>query len=119
MLGKFTWRWGVVDGDRTMRDRTERLQDDDNCRGRGHMDDDDDDRDRHGRNSSRGWRETIRRSLSRNARGRDESRFGQNPGRERERSSNRDRDGGRCRGASAEPVLQLAQVESLPVVQAP
>lgn len=77
MPGKFMWRWGHVDGERAMRDRTERLQcDDNNSRGRGRRDDDDDDRDRRGRGNSRGWRETLRRSLSRNARsrGRDDDR---------------------------------------------
>jgi hypothetical protein len=28
MPGRFTWRWGVVDNERMMRDRTERVNDD-------------------------------------------------------------------------------------------
>lgn len=68
MPGKFTWRWGVVDGERLMRDRSERLLEGNNGRGGGRRDEDDDDRlGRRGRDGSRGWRDTLRRSLSRGA----------------------------------------------------
>jgi hypothetical protein len=90
--GKLDWRWGHVDGERHLRDRTERLQCAEDGRGsRGHRDDDDSDRGGRGRDSSRGWRETLQRSLSRNARsrGRDGGREGQDQGRERDRSSHR------------------------------
>lgn len=111
MPGKITWRCGVVDGEHLMRDRSERIEDVGSSRDRRHRDDEDNDRDRHGRH---GWRETIRRSLSRGAR-RDNSRQGQE--RHRDRSTNRDREDGSRRHAEAhEPVLELAVSAPAPVL---
>jgi hypothetical protein len=75
--GKFDWRWGYVDGDRGVRDRNERLEDDGARHGRGRRDDDED-RDGRGRSNSRGWRASLQRSLSRGTRnrGRDGDRAG-------------------------------------------
>jgi hypothetical protein len=67
--GRLTWRWGVVDNERTMRDRAERVNDDADRRDRGRRDDDDGrgDRDNRRCGSSRNWREKLRQSLSRPA----------------------------------------------------
>jgi hypothetical protein len=117
MPGKFSWRWGHVDGERLMRDQAERLVDDSNSRRRDRRDEDDD-RDRHGR---RGWRETIRRSLSRGARGRDDGHTSRDQGRQRDRSGNRDgdRSGGRRMASSATSVLlRRAAEQPLPATSA-
>jgi hypothetical protein len=90
-----------------MRDRTEPIQGNDDRRDRGRRDDDDDghgDRDRRGRAPSSGWRDKLRRSLSRTSRDRDGGGSRQDNGRQRDRSSNQ----GRRRAAAVEPVLQLA-----------
>jgi hypothetical protein len=65
MPGRGSWSWGYLDGERSMRDRTERIPVADDRRDRGRREDDDDDRDRRGRAASRGWREKLGRSLSR------------------------------------------------------
>uniref|UniRef100_A0ACD5UMP9 Uncharacterized protein n=1 Tax=Avena sativa TaxID=4498 RepID=A0ACD5UMP9_AVESA len=115
--GAYTWRYGIVDGERVMRDRTERITGGDRGHGGCRDDDDSSDRDRsgrQGRDASRSWRDTIRRSLSRPARNRgcDEDRR-QEQGRDRDRSGNRLRAGlvlegcipvrGRSRARSASP----------------
>jgi hypothetical protein len=67
MPGKFSWRWGVIDVERLMRDRAERIVDNNNS-GRGRRDNDDEDtQGRRGRDGSRGWGHALRRSLSRGA----------------------------------------------------
>jgi hypothetical protein len=91
MPSRGTWGWGLLDGERTMRDRSERIQGDVVVREQPRRDGDgDNDRDRRGRGGSREWRETICRSLSRG----DHSRRGSDGGyrdqrRERDRFSNR------------------------------
>ncbi|KAK1668873.1 hypothetical protein QYE76_057032 [Lolium multiflorum] len=65
MPSKGTWRWGVMDGEEFMRVRGERIND--NNRDSRRMDEDDN-HDRRGCSGGRGWRDAIRRSLSRNGR---------------------------------------------------
>lgn len=117
MPAKYTWRWGYIDGDRVLRDRTERI-DHDSRRDQGRRDDDEEDRDRDGRgrygSSSRGWRDKLRRSLSRNGRGRDDDKR-QQQGRDRDRSSGH-RDGGRRRADGEPAPLELAAVREELVV---
>ena len=106
----FDWELGVIDGERhpaaphdAPRSLTSRRSDDDDA-------DRDGDRDRRSRDRSRGWRDTIRRSLSRSARPRDdEGRRG--GGRERERSSNLE--SGRRHAAQADAALLDKDVEVL------
>jgi hypothetical protein len=52
MPSKGTWRWGVVDGEVFMRDRGERITDNNRDHRRR---DEDDDHDRRGRSGGRGW----------------------------------------------------------------
>lgn len=90
MPGKFSWRWGVIDGERLMRDRAERLLDDGGSNnGRGRRDDEDDALGRRGRDGSRGWRQALRRSLSRGA-GFGARDAGQEGQRHRDRANHRD-----------------------------
>lgn len=116
MPSKGSWSFGIVDGERAMRDRGERITDNSGDRDHRRREDDDDDRDRRGR---AGWREAIRRSLSRFGRagGWDPSRPRQEAGRERDRSGNRD-GGGRRRGAGVEePEVQAPlSVQAAPML---
>jgi hypothetical protein len=100
---KHDWAYGIVDGERKARDRSERISardgDGDRDRDREHRDKDEGDRDRRGRGQSNGWRDSIRRSLSWNAGGRERQRHGGD--RDKDRSGNRD--GGRCRADDLQP----------------
>jgi hypothetical protein len=85
-----------------MRDRVERIND---RRDRDRHDDDGDrDRDGRGHAASRGWRETLRCSLSRSGRACQDGGSRGNQDLQRERSGNHD--GGRCRAADDAPVLE-------------
>jgi hypothetical protein len=114
MPGRFIWRWKVVDNERVMRDRTERIQEGGDHWDRGRRDEDEEERerDRRGRASSRGWRDAIRHSLSRS--GHHESSRNDN-GRQRDRSGNRD--GGSRRDLGLE-VLQPAMTDAEPALLA-
>jgi hypothetical protein len=106
MPGHGEWRWGYLDGERVMCDRAERIDD---RRDRDRRDDDADrDRDGRGRAASRGWRETLRRSLSRSGRARQDGGSSDNQDRQRDRSGNRD--GGRRHAADDAPVLEVLPV---------
>jgi hypothetical protein len=87
---KHDWGYGLVDGERKQRDRNERISKGDGRRDRGRRDEDDDDRDGRGRRDGRGWRDAVRRSLSRSTAGgsRDGGRRRSDNARERDRSGN-------------------------------
>jgi hypothetical protein len=86
MPARGSWGWGLLDGERAMRDRSERIQGDVVSREQPRRDDEDDnDRDRRGRDGYRGWREKLRRSLSRGARPRGRDNDGGSRGQGRER----------------------------------
>jgi hypothetical protein len=89
-----------------MHDRVERIDDrrDDRCDRDRRDDDGHRDRGGRGRAASRGWREALRRSLSRNGRARQDGGSRGNQDRQRERSWNCD--GGRRRAADDAPVLE-------------
>jgi hypothetical protein len=111
MPARGSWGWGLLDGERDMRDRSERIQGDVVSREQPRRDDEDDnDRDRRGRDGPRGWREKLRRSLSRGARprGRDSDGGSRGQGRERDRSY------GRRRAASLPPMGASAWVAQEP-----
>lgn len=120
MPGKFEWRWGCVDGERLMRDRTERLLEGDNTRDRERRDEDDDERDRCGRDTGRGWRNSLRRSLSRAAGSRapdaDRSRQGQGDRRERDRSSHGGRRRNHANAAAGVVPMELGTLAVPPSV---
>jgi hypothetical protein len=61
---KHAWGYGLVDGERLPRDRTERIPDGSERRDHGHRDDDDSgDRDGRGPRDSLGWCDSIRRTI--------------------------------------------------------
>jgi hypothetical protein len=118
MTGHGEWRWGYLDGDRAMRDRVERIDDRrEDRRDRDRRDEDEDhDRDRRGRVPSRGWRETLRRSLSRSGRARQDG--GSRGEQDRQRDHSGNRDGGRRRAADDAPALEDVPVlERVPVLE--
>jgi hypothetical protein len=104
MSGKFDWRWGVVDGERLMRDRAERLLEGDDGADKRLRDDEDMDRHDMDRDGSRGWRDMLRRSLSRSARPRVHDNDRHRQDQQRQRECDRSSQGGRRMGAGTSPA---------------
>uniref|UniRef100_A0ACD5ZZF0 Uncharacterized protein n=1 Tax=Avena sativa TaxID=4498 RepID=A0ACD5ZZF0_AVESA len=105
MPGKGEWRWGHVDGERSVCDTNGRLRcGDGSCQDRWRREKDTNECDKRGRNNSRSWRERLRRSLSHGPK----SNGGPlDQGRQRDHSSNRD-GGRRCQHGAELVLVELA-----------